>query len=613
MGQGRLARRSRSRESGALRKRLATQLLNWCRFACLRTLADCTPLSSTTLWPNAPTSWTPRPASRSLSLRRATTSGEQRQTRWLAGISSDHNVWTRFVAKPISRLGGPGLIPVSFVEIRDPQTSKPIENVEGLLAQGSLPPVDSWKKATAEYKKASIPLGQLEATTPVADSRFVQQQQQQAGHSRQPSQAYASGSKSVSAISPAQAQAPLPEGHAANDSLPSPAPAEHVLEDGDVISTHVKSFHYEAGQFWFRINVVFVPDDPNLDATSLVLYRLYDDFYNFQIKLLNLFPREAGRGDPRDSSGSQQAAAPSERVLPYMPGPMEDVDVDITNARREDLDVYLRELLDLRASHDYILRHEHVLAFFSPQGGDATTAISRAEASSIAAQVRAAQRAAANGSIGSRGSASGPGAMGAQQLDQRMQNLRMSAGGRSDAYESWRSSTPAQSAGSTGHGHAGSAGPMAAPAAMSRNESPFGIPEATSSRPERSSANSGAAHGAASAVGGIASPPLQTSSSAGSSNWAHHNGSARPAANGDPPPFIKIKVLDRTTEDMIAIRVPPRVTFEQLMTKVRDRLGNNVQLVQFRTPGGDGFAELVDDATLQDWLKHETKLVLYAE
>lgn len=513
--------------------------------------------------------------------------------------------YRRFVAKPISRLGGPGLIPVSFVEIRDPQTSKPIENVEGLLAQGSLPPVDSWKKATAEYKKASIPLGQLETTTPVADSRFVQRQQQQqatSSHSRQPSQPFPSGSSSAGVISPPQGATRLPEDQiAANDTILSPAATtEHVLEDGDVISTHVKSFHYEAGQFWFRINVVFVPDDPNLDATSLVLYRLYDDFYNFQIKLLNLFPREAGRGDPRDSSGSQQAA-PSERVLPYMPGPMEDVDVDITNARREDLDIYLRELLDLRASHDYILRHEHVLAFFSPQGGDATTAISRAEASSIAAQVRAAQRTAANGSIRSRGSAT-------QQLDQRMQSLRMSGGGRSEAYESWSSSTPAHSAASTGHGQAN---PVTATSGV-RNESPYGTTEEPTGRNPRSSASSGT-NGRVGPSSSIVSPPLQTSSSTGSSSWAHHNGSARPAANGDPPPFIKIKVLDRTTEDMIAIRVPPRVTFEQLMTKVRDRLGGNVQQVQYRLPSGDGFAELLDDATLQDWLKNETKLVLYAE
>lgn len=31
-----------------------------------------------------------------------------------------------FVAKPIGRLGGPGLIPVSFVEVRDALTGRPV-------------------------------------------------------------------------------------------------------------------------------------------------------------------------------------------------------------------------------------------------------------------------------------------------------------------------------------------------------------------------------------------------------------------------------------------------------------------------------------------------------
>jgi bud emergence protein 1 len=38
-------------------------------------------------------------------------------------IAQSNPEW--FVAKPITRLGGPGLIPVSFIEIRDMTTGKP--------------------------------------------------------------------------------------------------------------------------------------------------------------------------------------------------------------------------------------------------------------------------------------------------------------------------------------------------------------------------------------------------------------------------------------------------------------------------------------------------------
>jgi bud emergence protein 1 len=85
-----------------------------------------------------------------------------------------------------------------------------------------------------------------------------------------------------------------------------------------------------------------------------------------------------------------------------------------------------------------------------------------------------------------------------------------------------------------------------------------------------------------------------------------------PTGGSNTPPFIKIKVLDRTTDDMIAIRVPPRVTYAQLLDKIRDRLGNAVKVLQFRRQGG-GYGDLLDDEGLYEWLRVEEKLVLYAE
>ena len=60
-------------------------------------------------------------------------------------VAQSNREW--FVAKPIGRLGRPGLIPVSFVEIHDPATGKIISDIDGLMDRGELPKVEEWKRA----------------------------------------------------------------------------------------------------------------------------------------------------------------------------------------------------------------------------------------------------------------------------------------------------------------------------------------------------------------------------------------------------------------------------------------------------------------------------------
>lgn len=76
---------------------------------------------------------------------------------------------------------------------------------------------------------------------------------------------------------------------------------------------------------------------------------------------------------------------------------------------------------------------------------------------------------------------------------------------------------------------------------------------------------------------------------------------------------------------MVAIRVPPRVTYDQLLDKVRDRLGVEISILQYRVgqgriPGtaadvneGHEFGDIRDDSSLWDWLEAHEKYVLYAE
>lgn len=68
-----------------------------------------------------------------------------------------------FVAKPIGRLGGPGLIPVSYVEIRDTLTGKPVPDAREAVARAGVPKVEEWKKMTKYYRDRSIPLGKIES------------------------------------------------------------------------------------------------------------------------------------------------------------------------------------------------------------------------------------------------------------------------------------------------------------------------------------------------------------------------------------------------------------------------------------------------------------------
>lgn len=74
-------------------------------------------------------------------------------------IAQSNPEW--FVAKPITRLGGPGLIPVSFIEIRDMTTGHAVTDTQSAVNRAGVPKVEEWKKMAANYKNSSIPLGKL--------------------------------------------------------------------------------------------------------------------------------------------------------------------------------------------------------------------------------------------------------------------------------------------------------------------------------------------------------------------------------------------------------------------------------------------------------------------
>jgi len=91
------------------------------------------------------------------------------------------------------------------------------------------------------------------------------------------------------------------------------------------------------------------------DGRHWELSRYYEDFYDFQIKLLTEFPAEAGNTPARN------------RTLPYMPGPVSYVTDAITEGRQHNLDAYVKNLL---TQPPYISRCTLVKEFFAPREGD---------------------------------------------------------------------------------------------------------------------------------------------------------------------------------------------------------------------------------------------------
>jgi len=257
-------------------------------------------------------------------------------------VAQSNREW--FVAKPIGRLGRPGLIPVSFVEIHDPTTGKVVDDVDALIDRGDLPKVEEWKRAMLSYKQNSIALGVIDA----------------------PVKSPAPGPNIPSPQPPHQQQFQKPPVQP-SPPAPSRALSPDCLPEGILLAADVVSFHYEMEEYWFRIDAVYQPyNRPGQirlpPSKNLILFRVYNDFYDFQVSLLETFPREAGRHPPEP------------RTLPFMPGPAQDVDDELTATRRVELDDYIRGLCVLaKTGQRYILEHRVVRTFLALKPGDVSS------------------------------------------------------------------------------------------------------------------------------------------------------------------------------------------------------------------------------------------------
>ena len=536
-------------------------------------------------------------------------------------VAQSNREW--FVAKPIGRLGRPGLIPVSFVQVRDPITNQPIHDVNALIDRGSLPKVEEWKRQMLNYKATSISLGVLDESSTTS------------GVSNSP---YMPKSTSVPASLPLTSSPPQP----AYTPQPQPVDEGQLPPEGILLSAEVVSFHSEMDEFWFRVHVVFQPYNPNGSfdlplAKQHVLYRCYNDFYDFQIELLEKFPREAGR----------EVENPSPRLIPYMPGPVEHVDNKITLARKDELDKYLRSICKLKeTTARYILESIVVRKFLAIKPGDAEMEIDPCteEIQTIFGSGEPPEgypqelpdddinglhdqmgRMNLNGGYnngyddGSSRSSSGahdPHSYHEDGFDlhdrqsprlpltsqnhqrtgstasfQRSSGYSLSPGNSpqpAPTKPQWAQNHPYSAGGwnhTSNHGHDDHFGNEQGRTSIASATSPTSVQPSVISVISRSRSHSNAAK--------LSSPPI--------------------SATNPQTAFVKIKIFDSITEDLIAIRVHPRVSYTQLMEKIQSRLGAGVKNLKYRESTGGAFVELLDDEELRTWIETTDRHVLYAD
>ena len=273
--------------------------------------------------------------------------------------------------------------------------------------------------------------------------------------------------------------------------------------------------------------------------------RYYQNFYDFQIALLQEFPKEA-------------ATDGGTRILPFMPGPVTYVTDAISNGRRESLNEYVKKLIALPP---YISQCHLVRQLFAPREGDFEL-----DPRAIGEDYRlsgASQQSSLNNSISRTAS-------------------RQSSEGQINGNSNTYGSIPPQQRTNHQRSQPSNVGANGAGLPTHRNDAQQPMHRQPSSLTQAS---------------GISNP-----SSLMQANTSTTNVSTSGA--------LKIKVFFE--DDLIAIRVPVDIIFEQLKEKLRERLKVRDEImIQYKDEPSNGYAELLSDDDLDIALQRNPKLTLY--
>ena len=292
------------------------------------------------------------------------------------------------------------------------------------------------------------------------------------------------------------------------------------------------------------------------------LSRTYQKFYDFQIALLQQFPKEA------------QTPPGGKRILPFMPGPVTYVTDAISNARRESLNTYVRELLALPA---YISRCDLVRELFGPRDGDYELDPDRVT----------------EGFEHSGASQSDePGDLSRTASRQSSQGC-MNGGGPNGYGSMGPPPQKAMQPNGIGGGHY-------------RNQSDFNY-QGHSVKPQSSSLTQASSNSSAFNASSTAVNASSTAVNASSTSVNNHNNT-----NGNNPTgAMKIKV--NFQDETIVIRMPTELTFVQLRDKCKERLKispHEEVMISYRDEPSGTVCEMLSDRDLDMAMHRNGRLVL---
>ncbi|OAV90457.1 hypothetical protein PTTG_08891 [Puccinia triticina 1-1 BBBD Race 1] len=276
-----------------------------------------------------------------------------------------------FVCKPISRLGGHGLLPVSHVQICDMSTGMELSpaNLDQFARSSGLPRVNEWEEATAAYLCRRIPLGSFE--TPVVPSPPSSDALPTVTLSEPPKPLYAECPPTVPSAKKVMASSELVrewQRRQMEDTLliqpPSPprqsvyaSAARCCAGQGTFIMGTAESLTECEGQFWFTLKVMLVfPNETAHSTKTLTIHRSYEDLVKFDRSL---------QSHLRITSKNDAEELQMPWLMEHVSGNM--VDQQFCSYQVDELTGYLYQLS--RASVE-IRKLREVYDFLGPRQGD---------------------------------------------------------------------------------------------------------------------------------------------------------------------------------------------------------------------------------------------------
>ena len=252
-------------------------------------------------------------------------------------ISKVNEEW--YLAKAMNRIAT-GLVPVSYVEVRDPKTGKILETHEV-----TLPSIDEWKLQNKKFQEKAIPIGKRKIqSAPVMSA--LEKTNSTVSDNKPASDKYLSMSEDqqTKKVSPIKEESSNQALHEEDEE------GENVTIDklGYILEAQVPSYILNSSsKYEFIVHCT-------RETGEYTLLREYEDFFNLHLNLLQGFPEAAGRNNKK-------------RIIPFLAGPVETVTKEVTEKRVKDLDIYIKELLALPLEISY---SKQVRLFFKCRPAD---------------------------------------------------------------------------------------------------------------------------------------------------------------------------------------------------------------------------------------------------